>query len=116
MKRLAVLFFVVISLALGTAAAGTGPRVMLMQASPVIVNGVGFDRDAAVVVTVTIGDRQLTKKARTNANGAFSVRWAVSLAGGACIERAVSAATAHRRAAYKSMPSAVGCGAQRVTP
>jgi len=116
MKRLALLFFVVISLALGTAAASTGPRVTLMQTSPVIVNGAGFDRSAPVVITVSAGDQQLTKRARTNANGAFSVSFGTSLAGGACTQRTVSAATAHRRAATKSMPSAVGCGAQHVTP
>ena len=116
MKRLTLLFFVVISLALGSAAASTAPRVTLMQSSPVIVNGSGFDRNAPVVITVSAGDQQLTKRARTNANGAFSVSFGASLAGGACTQRTVSAVTAHHRAAFKSMPSAAGCGAQHVTP
>jgi hypothetical protein len=109
-------FCVLAGVLAATAAGGTQPKVVLVDTSPVMVTGTGFDRSAPVRVTVTSGDQELSKTVMSTAAGSFSARWSTALHPAGCAQRVLTARSAHHTVAVKSMPSAVACGAQHVTP
>ena len=114
--RRAILALVVFGAVTAAAAASTGPRVALLDRSPALVAGMGFDHAAAVRVTVAAPGIRLVKVVRSTRTGTFRASWPLSGDLG-CGQIVVSAVSTHHRAVLKTVPSgADGCGAIRADP
>jgi hypothetical protein len=78
MHRLVLTTVAASALAVGVASADAGatkPRVRIMDPAPLVLQGVGFDREEVVRLTVSLGDRTVTRKLRANRLGAFTTRF-----------------------------------------
>ena len=47
----------------------------MMDPAPLVLQGVGFDREELVRLTVSLGDRTVTRKLRANRLGSFTTRF-----------------------------------------
>jgi hypothetical protein len=81
MRRLPLLAAIAVAFA-ATPAVGAStarPALRLLDRTPVIVSGRGFEPQEVVRVRLAVGERVSTRRARTSAAGAFRVRFTVSL-------------------------------------
>jgi hypothetical protein len=117
MRRAILALIVFGAVTAAAAAASTGPRVALLDRSPALVAGMGFDHAAAVRVTVVAAPGiRLVKVVRSTRTGTFRASWPLSGDLG-CGQIVVSAVSMHHRAVLKTVPSgADGCGAIRADP
>src|SRR4051812_17458304 len=88
-----------------TASAATAPRVALDGLSPVVVVGSGFDTASPVRVTVATGETRLVKTVASTRAGTFRAAWSRTLHRQRCDTIVLSAVSATKRAAWKSVPS-----------
>ena len=111
------LYATVLVLALGGTAAGatTGPRIGLVDTSPLTVVGSGFGAGADVHVTIRFGQSRLAKKVDSTRTGRFVARFRRSLPESSCIPVTITASTARTTATSKIVPQGEGCGTRRVT-
>ena len=115
MKRALLVLVLAAGVAASVGAAAAGPRVVLVDASPVLVMGAGFERGAVVRVTVSLGKTKLSKNVDATSTGRFAARWQRALSDSTCAQIVVTAVSAHRRAVVKTVPAGDGCGAQRAS-
>jgi hypothetical protein len=108
--RLVTCTLALLAVGVAGAAGSAGPHVALDALSPVVVVGSGFDHRAPVRVTVTVSGRTLAKTVRSNAAGGFRASWQALVAVKRCTLVSISATSANRHAASRSM-SSKHCGA-----
>jgi hypothetical protein len=108
--RLVTCTLALLAVGVASAAGWAGPHVALDAVSPVVVVGSGFEQRAPVRVAVTASGRTLAKTVRSNATGGFRASWQTSLAAKRCTLVSISATSANRHAASRSM-SSKHCGA-----
>lgn len=100
----------------GTAAGATaGPRIALLDTSPLTVAGSGFGASRPVHVTIGFGGTRLAKKVSSTMSGRFVARFRRSVPDTSCTQLTITAATARTRTTTKIVPAGEGCGAQHVT-
>jgi hypothetical protein len=78
MHRLALTIVAASALAVGVAcadASATKTRVRMIDPAPLVLHGVGFDREELVRLTVSLGDRTVSRKLRANRVGSFTTRF-----------------------------------------
>ena len=100
----------------GTAAGATaGPRIALLDTSPLTVAGTGFGVSRPVHVTIGFGRTHLARNVGSTTSGRFLARFRRSVPDASCTQLTITAATARTRMTTKIVPAGEGCGAQHVT-
>jgi hypothetical protein len=113
--RLLATVLVVLAVAAAAAGASTGPRIALLDTSPLTVAGAGFGSRTGVHVTVTLGRTRLAKQVGSTRSGRFVARFTRSLPDPSCAQLTITAASVRTRLTVKIVPASDTCGAQRVT-
>jgi hypothetical protein len=78
MARLMLTVVAASALVVGAASADASAsktRVRMIDPAPLMLQGVGFDREEVVRLTVSLGDRTVTRKLRANRIGSFTTRF-----------------------------------------
>jgi len=100
----------------GTAAgAAAGPRIALLDTSPLTVAGSGFGASRTVHVTIRFGQTRLVRNVGSTTSGRFLARFARTVPETSCVQVTITAATVRTRMTTKIVPAGDGCGAQHVT-
>lgn len=113
--RFACITIAALALAGVAAGATAGPRIGLLDSTPLTVAGTGFGSGTAVHVTIGLGQTRLAKKVESTASGRFVARFRRSVPDTSCIQVTIAAATARTRLVKKIVPAGDACGAQHVT-
>jgi hypothetical protein len=78
MPRLVLTIVAASALVVGAASADASvpkTRVRMIDPAPLMLQGVGFDREELVRLTVSLGGRTVTRKLRANRVGSFTTRF-----------------------------------------
>jgi hypothetical protein len=97
--------------AVAATSAQTGPRsqVRLVEFSPAVVRGTGFQPQERVLVTVRTESTAMRMRVTSSASGAFTARFGRDLRGAICSGFAITATGARGdRAVWKSVPRVCG--------